>query len=326
LLIIVNYHAIYTISSQKFEICTSYVIIHSIEQTYFRIMRYYKEEIPAIHSNVVAIIVDYPKDSCVIHAILPEYDNMKAYILCSAISKRKRNIGKFLKKRKDAPSPYFIDSIANGIPNIGPVYAGQDWDFTMNNFYVCRGISSLTDDIVFQKLLDPKKVHEQFLWSITSAVKELELTDDKLFSHYLDHLDEFLGISTLSEEDKTIVKNAIDERVESGETTCQSNLHVVVLSSHSLTGLNKILNNLCTHVDALYYQDAPLYKVIVKKKTEDDCKNYLRQLETTMKTFCSENNIMAVIKYDTSHEEIKGKIVRIRPLNKLVVSSQTNDD
>lgn len=279
-------------------------------------MRFYRKEIPSEGDTVIACIEKYDKDSSAMTMSLPEYEGHIAYLMHIRVDKKRKKVNNFVKKRKKYLTPYFIDNVENGIPNLTPIRSEDEWNFAMNRFHLFKSLEGLTDDIIFQKLCDKDYAYDKFLWTLTEKLSDEKFDNDNMFKYYLSKIDVLLEMAGMDEDRTEKVKANILERITSSKVTINSSINVSVLTKNGLKGLSVVLKELCKHVDAVYYQNPPMFNVTIKRESEEKCIEELRCLEEKLKRFSEENDIKAILHYNENDEVIKEKDIRLKTINK----------
>lgn len=297
-------------------------------------MRFYEDTLPKEKDYIVAIVTDYEKGSSYIQATLPEYENIVAFIFTRGVAKSKKAIRKFVGRRRGKETPFFVDNVEGGMPNLIPIWPDQGWEKVMNRYNLTKHMASLTDDILFQTKdndeLSPDLVKKMLLWEPNEKFKDMDNdVQEDMFSYYLGHIKELMDLFDANENNensserehlKQYVQKAIIDRMTTNEVTMIDYLHVMVVSSHGLTVLNSLVDIIARNVDGLYYQDVPWYKVVIKGINEMDCKEKLSALQDKLTDYAKDNNATIILDYNPDRldesEKFKEKFVRLKPLNK----------
>lgn len=281
-------------------------------------MRFHRNELPNDNDTVIVCITDVDEKSTIIRVALLEYESIEGNILFSNISKKLKAIKKFISKRGSKPFPCSVFDVDGGIPNLTPVRNDDDWDNAMNKYECYKKLEDLADDFIFQnKDVEPTAMYENFLWAITDRLNEEESIKKDKFSHYLENLHDMFSMSTLDDELIHRLTEQTTPRVTCSDLVLSSSINIMVISSHGLDALNEILCELCVNVEAVYYQDAPSYKLTVKGSSKKECRNYLVALAKKLSDNAEQKGVKALINYDPINEQVKSKIIRLSTINKV---------
>jgi translation initiation factor 2 alpha subunit (eIF-2alpha) len=111
-------------------------------------MRFYKNEIPLVHSCVVAEFIS--SNDTIVRVRLPEYNNIEAIIADTSIGKKIKTIRKFISTMKKAPMPFHVQDVFTGEPVLVPITDEKEKATIMNKYKLSREMHSLTLDMIYQ--------------------------------------------------------------------------------------------------------------------------------------------------------------------------------
>lgn len=285
-------------------------------------MRFHRNELPNNNDTTMVSITEVDYNMTIIRVRLLEYDDVEGCIMFSSISKKLKAINKFKNNKGRKPFPCSVYNVEGGIPNLSPVKGSEECELIVNRYECFGKLESLTDDFIFQnKHIDPASIYEQFLWTVAEKLCEQESIKKDQFTYYLEHLSEMFAMSALSDENISAFKESMVPRITCSDLVLSSAINIMVISSHGLSALNDILSKLCEGVEAVYYQDAPSYKLTVKGNSEKECRKALIELSNVLQQFAVDSGVKAIVEYDVNNESVKSKIIRLATINKTGQSS-----
>lgn len=279
-------------------------------------MRFYREEIPSLRDTVMVSIKEIDTRNNIVTVKIIDYGDKEGLIPFNRIHRREKRVKNFLKTNETKIFPCSIYK-EGSIPILSPSSNPEEKRYAMTLYNCLMRIERLADDFLFvNEDIDEELIQEKFMWPISDAFRDEEEVTGDSFSNFLSDLDSLFALSELDEDMVSLLKKQIEPRVIIGDTVVSGVISILVISSHSQVGLNRLLDELVDRVTNLTYQETPLYSFTVSESSEEKCRELIASLKPLLEAKAEEFGIKAVIKYNPRDTFVNSRTIRLAPLNK----------
>jgi len=291
-------------------------------------MRFYSTELPKFDDTVIVSITGV-EDKKLIYVKLLEYDGLVGNIMMSDISRKRKDINKFLKTHKSNPFPCSVSSRGDEIPTLVPINNKSTEKITrgMNRYYCMEKLEKLANDFAFQnKDIDPNIFYEKFLWVLSEKLEDMDTILENQFNEFVKNVQSMFALSEL---DKQIIDRLISQlalRITHGDISMYGTIDILVTSAHGQLGLSKLIDKLIELVSQCYYRNAPTYGFIVKSDSEDSCRDIINKIHPVLSDYAQSLGLRAVIDFNERDICIKDCVIKLTPINKTVQNTGLTTD
>ena len=176
-------------------------------------LKFYKNDIPALHSSVIAEYISQTDTSVVVR--LPEYNNMEAIVPDTSIGKKIKAIRKFIAIMKKGLTVFHVQDICGNDPILVPITDEIEKEQVITRYRLSCDIHSLTLDIIHNEI-QKMKVNSLLLNKCLSQEICSSLLDFDINSDILEHIKmiskneielELIKDVLIKNEDKDAIKN-----------------------------------------------------------------------------------------------------------------------